>query len=69
MIGAPEFAIIVGLLALLLTVFTAAYILASGGRTARKPSWIAIVILLPVVGAILYFCKGRNPPEAESSCQ
>ncbi len=64
MIGAPELAVVLALIALLLTVFTIVCILAGGSRTARKPLWIAVVIVLPVVGPILYFCKGRTLPVA-----
>ena len=67
MIGPPEFAVIFALLALVLAVIAAVYVLASSRQTERRLFWLAVVVLLPIGGPIWYFCTGRHPPAKPDS--
>lgn len=49
-----------GLIALILYVAAIISIITSGGTIGHKVLWLIIVLLLPVIGAILYFLIGRG---------
>ena len=65
MIGLPELLVIMVVLALMLwtalRMTACGFILSDGGAIRRQLQWIAIAVLVPVVGPIAYFVKGRRP--------
>ena len=50
----------VGLLILILDVYAIYLILIGGGGIGTKLLWILLVLLVPPIGAILYFLLGRG---------
>jgi hypothetical protein len=51
---------ILGLLILVLDVIAIISVLRSGMDTGMKVLWIALIVLLPVIGMVLYFILNRN---------
>lgn len=51
---------ILGVLILALDIIAIYSILTGGGSTPKKVLWIALVLLLPLVGMILYFLIGKK---------
>lgn len=49
---------ILGILALLLTIWALVALLQSGADNGAKVIWLLVVILLPVIGFILWFLMG-----------
>jgi hypothetical protein len=57
---------LVGAVILLLDIFAIASVLLGSSEVMRKVLWIALILLLPVVGMVLYFLLGRSPADARA---
>jgi len=57
-VGAME--VLVGLIVLVLDIVAILSIVGSGASVEKKVLWIALVLLLPVIGMVLYFLLGRR---------
>ena len=57
---------IVGTVVLLLDVFAIVSVLLGSSGVMRKLLWIAVILLLPVVGMLLYFLIGRTSADAHA---
>lgn len=55
---------LIGTVILLLDIFAIASVLLGHSLVMRKVMWIAIILLLPIIGMILYFLIGRNSADA-----
>lgn len=49
---------LVGIIALLLTIWGVVSILQSGGDTGTRIIWLLVVILLPIVGFLIWYLMG-----------
>jgi hypothetical protein len=56
---------LVGVAILLLDVFAIVSVLRGSSEVMRKVLWIAVILLLPVVGMLLYFLIGRSVFDAQ----
>jgi hypothetical protein len=52
---------LIGLLVLVLDIYTIYLIVTRAGTTEKKLLWVIIVLLLPLIGPILYFAMGQQP--------
>jgi Phospholipase_D-nuclease N-terminal len=57
---------IVGTVILLLDIFAIVSVLLGSSGVMRKLLWIAVILLLPVVGMLLYFLIGRTSADAHA---
>jgi hypothetical protein len=57
---------IVGTLILILDIFAILSVLLGSSSVMRKLMWIAIILLLPVIGMVLYFLLGRSSADARA---
>jgi hypothetical protein len=57
---------IVGTVILLLDVFAIVSVLMGSSGVMRKLLWIAVILLLPVVGMLLYFLIGRTSADVHA---
>jgi hypothetical protein len=57
---------IVGAVVLLLDVFAIVSVLLGTSGVMRKLMWIAIILLLPLIGMGLYFLIGRSSADAHA---
>ena len=57
---------LVGTVILLLDIFAIGSVLLGSSEVLRKLLWIAVILLLPVVGMVLYFLIGRSPADAHA---
>ena len=57
---------LVGTVILLLDIFAIASVLLGSSEVVRKLFWIALILLLPIVGMGLYFLIGRSPADAHA---
>ena len=57
---------LVGAVILLLDIFAIVSVLLGSSEVIRKLLWIAVILLLPVVGMVLYFLIGRSPADAHA---
>ena len=55
---------LVGAVILLLDIFAIVSVLLGSSEVMRKLLWIAVILLLPVVGMVLYFLIGRSAADA-----
>ena len=55
---------LVGTVILLLDIFTIVSVLLGSSEVIRKLLWIAVILLLPVIGMVLYFLIGRSGADA-----
>jgi hypothetical protein len=55
---------LVGTVILLLDVFAIVSVLLGSSGGMRKLLWIALIVLLPIVGMALYFLVGRSAADA-----
>ena len=55
---------LVGTVILLLDIFAIVSVLLGRSEVMRKLLWIAVILLLPVVGMVLYFLIGRSGADA-----
>ena len=57
---------LVGAVVLLLDIFAIVSVLLGSSEVMRKLFWIALILLLPIVGMGLYFLIGRSPADAHA---
>ena len=57
---------LVGAVILLLDIFAIVSVLLGSSGAIRKLFWIALVLLLPIVGMLLYFLIGRSAEDAHA---
>ncbi len=57
---------IVGTVILVLDVFAIISVLMGSSGVMRKVLWIALILLLPILGMGLYFLIGRNSADAHA---
>jgi len=57
---------LIGAVILILDIFAIASVLLGHSNALRKVFWIAIILLLPVVGMVLYFLLGRSTADAHA---
>lgn len=57
---------LIGTVILLLDIFAIASVLLGNSLVMRKVMWVAIILLLPIIGMILYFLIGRNSSDAHA---
>ena len=57
---------LVGAVILLLDIFAIVSVLLGSSEVMRKLFWIALILLLPIVGMVLYFLIGRSPADAHA---
>jgi hypothetical protein len=57
---------LVAMVILLLDIFAIVSVLMGSSEVVRKFFWIAVVLLLPIVGMVLYFLIGRNAKDAHA---
>ena len=57
---------LVGTVILLLDIFAIVSVLLGSSEVLRKLLWIAVILLLPIVGMVLYFLIGRSPADAHA---
>ena len=55
---------LVGTVILLLDIFAIVSVLLGSSEVMRKLLWIAVILLLPIVGMVLYFLIGRSGADA-----
>jgi hypothetical protein len=55
---------LVGTIILILDIFAIVSVLIGRSEVIRKLLWIAIILLLPIVGMVLYFLIGRSAADA-----
>jgi len=55
---------LVGVVILLLDIFAIVSVLIGSSGVVRKLIWIALILLLPLVGMVLYFLIGRSSEDA-----
>ena len=56
----------VGAVILLLDIFAIVSVLMGSSEVMRKLIWIAVILVLPIVGMGLYFLIGRSPADAHA---
>jgi hypothetical protein len=57
---------LVGIVIVFLDIFAIVSVLLGSSEVMRKVLWIAVILLLPVVGMVLYFLIGRNASDARA---
>ncbi len=57
---------LVGAVILLLDIFAIGSVLLGSSEVIRKLFWIAVILLLPIVGMVLYFLIGRSAADAHA---
>ena len=57
---------LVGTVILLLDIFAIGSVLLGSSEVLRKLLWIAVILLLPIVGMVLYFLIGRSAADAHA---
>ena len=57
---------LVGAVVLLLDIFAIVSVLVGSSGAMRKLLWIALILLLPIVGMVLYFLIGRSVADAHA---
>jgi uncharacterized membrane protein len=57
---------LVGTVILLLDIFAIVSVLLGNSEVMRKVLWIALILLLPIIGMVLYFLIGRNATDAHA---
>jgi hypothetical protein len=57
---------LVGMVILFLDIFAIVSVLTGSSDVIRKLLWIAVILLLPIVGMVLYFLIGRNATDAHA---
>ena len=57
---------LVGAVILLLDIFAIGSVLLGSSEVMRKLLWIAVILLLPFAGMVLYFLIGRSPADARA---
>ena len=57
---------LVGTVVLLLDIFAIVIVLLGTSGVMRKVLWIAVILVFPVVGMVLYFLVGRSAMDAHA---
>ena len=57
---------VVGAVILLLDIFAIVSVLIGTSGVMRKLLWIAVILLLPIIGMALYFLIGRSAADAHA---
>lgn len=57
---------LLGTVILLLDIFAIVSVLLGSSGVMRKLLWIALIILLPILGMVLYFLIGRNSADVHA---
>ena len=57
---------LVGAVILILDIFAIISVLLGSSEVMRKLFWIALILLLPIVGMVLYFLIGRSAVDAHA---
>ena len=57
---------LVGVVVLLLDIFAIVSVLRQSSGAMHKVLWIALILLLPIVGMVLYFLLGRSAGHAHA---
>ena len=57
---------LVGAVILFLDIFAIVSVLLGSSEVLRKLLWIAVILLLPIVGMVLYFLIGRSAADAHT---
>jgi len=55
---------LVGTVVLILDIFAIVSVLIGSSGVLRKLFWIAVILLLPIIGMVLYFLIGRSTEDA-----
>ena len=55
---------LVGTVILLLDIFAIVSVLLGHSAVMRKVLWIAVILVLPILGMVLYFLLGRSAADA-----
>jgi hypothetical protein len=55
---------LVGTVVLILDIFAIVSVLIGSSAAMRKVFWIAVILLLPLLGMVLYFLIGRSTADA-----
>jgi hypothetical protein len=58
------FHLIIGLIILILDIVAIISVLGGTSSLGRKLLWLAIILLFPVIGVIIYFLVGQSPRDA-----
>ena len=58
------FHLIIGLVVLILDIVAIVSVLGGTSSLGRKVLWVAIILLFPVIGVIIYFLVGQSPRDA-----
>jgi hypothetical protein len=56
--------LIIGLVVLILDIVAIISVLGGTSSLGRKLLWLAIILLFPVIGVIIYFLVGQSPRDA-----
>jgi hypothetical protein len=56
--------LIIGLIILILDIVAIISVLGGTSSLGRKLLWLAIILLFPVIGVIIYFLVGQSPRDA-----
>ena len=59
--------LVLGLVVLVLDVVAIVSVASSPSSIERKLLWIAVIVLLPIIGMVLYFLIGRRPQAATTA--
>ena len=57
---------LVGAVILILDIFAIVSVLLGSSGVMRKLFWIALILLLPILGMVLYFLIGRSSADAHA---
>ncbi len=58
------FHVILGLIILVLDIVAILSVLGGSSSLGRKLLWLAIILLFPIIGVIIYFLVGQSPRDA-----
>ena len=62
----PTILSLVGTVILLLDIFAIVSVLLGSSAVMRKVLWIAVILVLPIIGMALYFLIGRSTADAHA---
>jgi hypothetical protein len=57
---------LIGVVVLLLDIYAIVSVLLGSSSVLRKIMWIAVILLLPLIGMLLYFLIGRSSADARA---
>jgi len=56
--------VILGLIVLILDIVAIVSVLGGTSSLGRKLLWLAVILLFPIIGVIIYFLVGQSPQDA-----